>query len=275
MEAINKKYDKLKEILLSYGSVMVAFSGGVDSAFLLAVAKEVLGDKAVAISATSEIFPGWEMKEAKEFCEARGIQQIAVSLKALEIEGIKENPTNRCYLCKKNIFQQFKMEADVLGIQVVVEGSNMDDMGDYRPGMQAIKELGICSPLREAGLYKEEIRKLSKEMGLPTWNKPSYACLASRFVYGEMITPEKLQMVEQAEIFLKELGFGQLRVRLHGKLARIEVLAGDFDRLLEVELRNRIQDKFLELGFEYVTIDLKGYRTGSMNESMGGGTGSF
>ncbi len=263
----NKKLENLKEYLRSLGSVAVAYSSGVDSTFLLKVAHDVLGDKAIAITATSSFFPKRESDEASDFCKANGIKQIIVASEELDIPEIRHNPTNRCYLCKKDLFTKIISIAKENGLEYVVEGSNMDDTGDYRPGLKAIAELGIKSPLRECNLYKEEIRTLSKQLALPTWNKPSFACLASRFVYGEEITRQKLQMVEKAEQLLLDLGFTQFRVRIHGEnLARIEVLPAELEKLFS--LRESIIKTLKDAGFTYITMDLQGYRTGAMNESL-------
>ena len=251
------------------GSVAVAFSGGVDSTFLLKTAHDILGERCIAVTAHSCSFPKREQKEAAAFCQKEGIRHIICESEELEIEGFSQNPPNRCYLCKKELFEKITKIASENGIAYVAEGSNMDDLGDYRPGLIAIKELGIRSPLREAGLYKEEIRTLSHEINLPTWDKPSFACLSSRFVYGESITPEKLLMVEKAEDLLLGLGFKQVRVRIHSDIARIEILPEEFDEIMRPGVRETVARELKKYGFSYITLDLSGYRTGSMNEVLG------
>jgi uncharacterized protein len=248
------------------GSLAVAYSGGVDSTFLLKVSHDVLQDRAIAVTARSSTYPEREFKEAAEFTRSAGIKHIVIQSEELEIEGFTNNPPNRCYLCKYELFSKIKEVAEKYHIQSIAEGSNINDLGDYRPGMQAIKELGIISPLKNAGLGKDAIRKLSKQMGLPTWDKPAFACLASRFPYGVKITREKLAMVNKAEQYLLDLGFKQVRVRHHGDTARIEV--AEFERLkfFDLELMYNVYKQFKEIGFAYTALDLKGYRTGSMNE---------
>lgn len=268
---LQNAYNKLEELkiyLKSLKSVAVAFSGGVDSAFLLKVAQEVLGTHVIAITASSCSFPKREFEEAKTFCKNQKIQQFIYDFDILNVSGFCENPPNRCYLCKKELFNKIIKIAKEQNIFHIAEGSNMDDNKDYRPGMIAISELGIDSPLQKANLYKEEIRKLSKEMGLPTWKKPSFACLSSRFAYGESITEEKLAMVEQAEQLLLDHGFQQVRVRIHDKIARIEVMPEELEKLIKKEVRTEIVSKFKSYGFTYVSMDLEGYRTGSMNETL-------
>lgn len=268
MDSLHQKKQRLQDHLRGLGSVIVAYSSGVDSTFLLKVAHDVLGDKAVAVTARSCFFPARELQEAAAFCESEGIEQIVADYEPLSVDNVKENPKNRCYLCKKALFSQLCRIAAEKGFNSVAEGSNMDDNGDYRPGMRAVKELGVKSPLQEAGLTKAEIRALSREMGLPTWDKPSYACLATRFVYGDTITEEKLLMVDKAEQKLIDLGFRQLRVRVHGSLARIEVEKDCFEKIIQPDVANQLTQYFRELGFLYVALDLEGYSMGSMNKTL-------
>lgn len=265
---IQEKYKKLRQILQDLGSVAIAFSSGVDSTFLLKVAHDVLGDKVVAVTASSCSFPVRELEEAKNFCAEHGITHVICKSEELDIDGFRQNPTNRCYLCKHELFEKIRKIAEEHHLAAVAEGSNLDDNGDYRPGLIAVKELGIKSPLREAELSKAEIRELSRQLGLPTWDKQSFACLSSRFVYGETIDEKKLGMVDRAEQLLLDMGFHQVRVRIHGMLARIEVLPEELPRIVEPERSREITEKLKSYGFTYVTLDLLGYRTGSMNETL-------
>ena len=266
-ELAHEKLQVLQEELRRLGSVMIAFSGGVDSTFLLQVAHLTLGDKALAITARSGVVPKRDLGEAEEFCNKYGIRHLYFDFDELAVPGFAENPPDRCYICKKTLFSNFLRIAKENGA-VLCEGSNMDDLGDYRPGLKALAELDVHSPLRVAQLTKAEIRLLSHELQLPTWNKPSFACLASRFVYGERITAEKLTAVDKAEQLLWELGFKQFRVRVHGNLARIEVLPEQLAEALSEPKRSEIHSRLHEFGFAYVTLDLLGYRTGSMNETL-------
>lgn len=264
----NEKYKRLTDYLIRLGSVAVAFSSGVDSTFLLKAAHDVLGSGVIAVTARSCSFPERELREAEVFCRKEGIRHFIVDSEELEIEGFSRNPKNRCYLCKRELFTKIRKIADEQGVLEVAEGSNLDDNGDYRPGLTAVAELGIKSPLRYAGMTKNDIRNLSRQLGLPTWDKQSFACLSSRFVYGEAITKEKLGMVDRAEQLLLDMGFHQVRVRIHGSMARVEVLPGELGRLIEEENRLKISEYFHGLGFSYVTLDLDGYRTGSMNLTL-------
>ncbi len=266
-EEILEKFENLKNYLRSLKSVMIAFSSGVDSTFLLKVAHDVLGENAVAVTAKSCSFPKREADEAEEFCKKEGIRHFIVESEELDIPEFRHNPNNRCYLCKKALFSKIISLAQENKIAFVCEGSNMDDNGDYRPGLKAVSELGVKSPLRQCSLYKEEIRELSKELNLSTWKKQSFACLSSRFPYGEEISEKKLLMVDKAEQFLLDKGFGQLRVRLHGEnLARIEISPAEMEKAFL--LREEIVGAFKSFGFLYVSLDLQGYRTGSMNEVL-------
>ena len=262
------KYQKLLSSLRDCPSLAVAFSGGVDSTFLLKCAHDVLGDRVTAYTAKSCSFPARELAEAANFCRTHGIRHIVLESEELDIPGFRDNPRNRCYLCKRELFEKIIASARLRGIERIAEGSNTDDDGDYRPGLTAVAELGVLSPLRQAGLCKEEIRQLSRRLGLDTWDKQSFACLASRFVYGERISPEKLQMVDKAEQLLLDLDFRQVRVRVHGSMARIEVLPEEIGKLIGTGVRGRISAAFHELGFSFVTADLDGYRTGSMNKTL-------
>lgn len=267
---LNKKA-LLENYLRELGKVAVAYSSGVDSTLLLRIAYDVLGsDNVIAVTAVSPFFPKKETTEAVEFCKTLGIRHFFVETDEMQIEGFAENPPDRCYICKKALFSELMAVAEQNGMLYTCEGSNMDDLGDYRPGLKAIAELGVKSPLRYAELYKSEIRELSKELELPTWKKQSFACLASRFVYGEYITAEKLNMVEKAEDYLRELDeFTQLRVRIHDKLARIEVSPDEFDKIMANGRVKEIYEYLRSLGFMYVTLDIGGYSMGSMNRALG------
>ena len=268
-EKTQSKYLNLKKYIRSLGSLAVGFSGGVDSCLLLTAAREELGEKAIAVTAVNAAMPLREQDEAKAFCGSRGIRQIICHFDPMQIESFRHNGPDRCYDCKRGIFTEIYKIARQNGITYVAEGSNMDDLGDYRPGLRAVKDLGVKSPLREAELYKSEIRALARALDLPVWSKPSYACLASRFVYGEEITAEKLHMVELAEQFLIEKGFAEERVRIHGNIARIEVPPKDITRLAADGIREEIWQEFKKIGFMFTALDLHGYQTGSMNATIG------
>jgi uncharacterized protein len=270
MNMLHEKLEVLKENLSGLGSVAAAFSGGVDSGFLLKVAHDVLGDRVAAVTGRSLSFPRRELLAAEEFAAGLGVRHFVIDSEELALDGFSDNPPNRCYLCKKELFTKIWDLARRQGMDRVIEASNTDDEGDWRPGLQALSELGVLSPLRLARLGKAEIRRLSKEMGLSTWDKPSFACLASRFPYGERIDPERLRRIDAAEQFLLDRGFRQVRVRFHeqGRLARIEVDEQGFGLLADASLRAAVCGRLNDLGFAYVSVDLKGYRTGSMNETL-------
>jgi len=259
---------RLQDILRGYGSVLIAYSGGVDSTFLCKVAFETLGEKAVAVTARSSTYPVRELKEARDFAKLIGIRHLEIDSEELDIPGFAQNDRNRCFYCKQELFSKLLTLSEELHMQAVLEGSNLDDNGDYRPGLRAAEALGIKSPMREAGLSKRMIRLLSREYDLPTWSKPSFACLSSRFPYGEPITHDKLQQVEKAEQYLFDKGFSQVRVRHHGQVARIELLPDELPRLFEPSMAEGISRFFRELGFQYTAADISGYRTGSMNEVL-------
>ena len=261
---LTQKKQALEECLRSLGSVAVAFSYGVDSTFLLKTAHEILGSNAVAVTVRSNLLPSAEFDGSVEFCKTEGIEQIVTETDELSIEGFAANPPDRCYICKKSIFTGILNAAELRGISNVAEGSNADDVNDYRPGMKAIRELGVLSPLMQAGLTKAEIRALSEEYNLPTSRKPSFACLATRIAGGEEITKEKLAKIEKAEDFLHSLGFRQVRVRVQGGSARIETEKKDILRL--ASLADEVSAFIKPLGFDFVSLDLGGYKTGNMNK---------
>jgi uncharacterized protein len=260
-----EKHRRLREILEATGGVLVAFSGGVDSALLLKVAVDVLGDRALAVTAVSPIHASFEAGEAACLAREIGARHRLIEADPLADERVSTNPPDRCYHCKRALFSRLIQLAREEGLALVVEGSNVDDRGDYRPGEKALAELGARSPLREAGLTKAEVRGLSKELRLPTWDKPPYACLATRVPYGEKLTPERLRRIDAAEQFLRQLGLRQVRVRDHGQVARIEVSPENVEVIARQQNRTRITTYLRGLGYDFVTLDLDGYRSGSMN----------
>ncbi|MBI5018260.1 MAG: ATP-dependent sacrificial sulfur transferase LarE [Deltaproteobacteria bacterium] len=265
--ALQEKKDRLLDLLRETGGCVIGFSGGVDSTFLFAVAAAVLGQKALAVTASSETYPERELREARELAEKIGGRHRVIVSEELDIPGFAENPKDRCYHCKKELFSKLRAVAEEEGLPQVLDGSNVDDRGDYRPGRRALRELDVRSPLEEAGLSKADIRELSRELGLPTWDKPAFACLSSRFPYGTRITREKVTQVGRAEESLRELGLRVLRVRHHGDVARLELGADEFGRVVN-GLRDEVVRRVKEAGYVYVALDLQGYRTGAMNETL-------
>jgi len=262
---LQKKLNKLTDIIQSYSSVAVAFSGGVDSTFLIRHAHNLLGRKALAVTAVAPIFSPDEINDAIKFCTQEGIMHLLVNMEEPFLESFSHNPINRCYICKKNIFQALLAHPGLKGM-VLVDGSNLDDASDFRPGEKALDELGVYSPLREAGLLKEEIRAALKDLGVPIWDKPAFACLASRIPYGETITVEKLEAINSLEALLRKNGFDQVRVRHHGAVARIEVLPDDRSKFFNTDFMDKINNAAKEAGFTYAALDLGGYKMGNLNK---------
>ena len=263
------KMAKLQSLLREMEQVVIAFSGGVDSTFLLKVASDCLGTQnVIALTATSPTYPDFEFQQACELAREIGVEQIVIESNELEIPGFADNPPRRCYHCKFELFSLCLEQAKARGFATVLDGSNLDDMGDYRPGRDAVEELQVRSPLLEAGLGKDDIRTLSRELGLRTWDKQAFACLSSRFPYGTKITVERLRQIDSCETFLRENGFKNYRVRYHDEIARIEVAPGEVPKLLDNRLRDSLVAAFKQAGFIFVTLDLQGYRTGSMNATL-------
>ena len=260
---------KLKSFIRQYDKVAVAFSGGVDSSFLLKAASDAIGqENVIAITLKAAVNPEREVEEAIELAELAGVRHIVIPVDVMSVPGFAENPPDRCYICKTAIFERIIEEAKGYDINIIFDGTNADDENDYRPGMRALKELGVISPLKDCGLGKREIRQLSMEMGIKTWDKPSMACLASRIPYNEPITEKNLNMVGKAEGLLQAMGFTQFRVRCHGSIARIEIAPEEMRKALDITVMKYINDGLKDMGFHYVTLDMQGYRTGSLNENL-------
>jgi uncharacterized protein len=267
-DALAAKEKEIRSLLRGFGSVIVAFSGGVDSAYLAFVANSELGDRALAVTGDSASYPTFQRDLTDRLTRQFRIRHEVIATAEFEDENYTSNPPNRCYYCKTELYTRLANLARERGFAFVCDGTNADDVGDYRPGRQAAREMGVRSPLLECGMSKADIRELSRRAGLPTWDEPASACLSSRIPYGQVVTIEKLSMVDKAEAALKELGFRQVRVRHHGEVARIEIAEDELPRALDVRMAQRMSAELKALGFKYVSLDLEGYRTGSLNESL-------
>jgi len=263
---MDAKFEHLENILRESGRVLIAFSAGVDSTFLLKVAHDTLKERITALTASSASVPPGELAAAKEFAHRLGCEHIVVDSNELDNASYAQNPVNRCFFCKDELYRICRAQADQRGVGLIFDGTNLDDLSDHRPGLQAANQWGVRHPLVEAEMTKDDIRRYSRALDLPTWDKPSSPCLSSRFPYGTQINRARLEQVAAAEVFLKQNGFREFRVRYHGELARIEIAQGDFERLLNRELRQATVEKFKEIGFRYISLDLQGFRSGSLNE---------
>jgi uncharacterized protein len=265
---MDSKFEQLEQILRETGGVLVAFSAGVDSTFLLKMAHRVLGERAIALTASSPTAPPGDLEAAKQFTRELGCRHVVLDSHELTNPSFTQNPSNRCFFCKDELYRICRGQAEQLGTDIIVDGTNLDDLKDHRPGLKAAQEWGVRHPLIEAAMTKDDIRRYSRELGLTTWDKPSSPCLSSRFPYGTAINLERLSKVGACEVFLKELRFREFRVRYHGELARIEVAQSEIDRLFDRATREAIVEKFKEVGFHYVSLDLQGFRSGSLNEPL-------